>query len=194
MAHDWFVVRKGKEAGPVTAQRLKEMVADGKLTPDNLVRRGDMKTPTEAGSIKGLFPTVAEQGDKTVAQTRSRLPLIIGGSVGAVLIFACCGGLGFVAYYSDRMVKATRAEAADADATWDRGDKSGAVAKYRLLVEDRRVRFLNDGDRPRVYGRVIDFEYERGDAAAGRGLIEKAEKDRVVPAVSHAEAKAAGVF
>lgn len=116
--------------------------------------------------------------------------LIIGGSIGALLIVACCGGFGLVAYFGDRMVKATRAEAVEADAAWEKGDKAGAAAKYKRIAEDRRVRFLPDGDRPRVYGRAIDFEYEQGDAAAGRALLDRAEQDGVVPAVTHADAVA----
>ncbi len=54
MAH-WFMVRDGKELGPFTAQQLKEMAASGKLRTDDLVRREDMKGPTKAGTVKGLF-------------------------------------------------------------------------------------------------------------------------------------------
>jgi hypothetical protein len=191
MPHDWFVVRKGKEVGPVTAQRLKEMVADGELTPDDLVRRGDMKSPTKAGSIKGLFPKETEQHDPASNKTRNRVPLMLGVSVATVLLVACCGGLGFMAFLGNKLEKTTRAEAVEADAAWEKGDKAGAAAKYRRIAEDHRVRFLNDGDRPRVYGRAIDFEYDRGDAAAGKALLDRAEKDGVVPAVSHADAVAA---
>lgn len=55
MAH-WFVVRDGKEHGPLSPQKLKELVSAGRLTPTDLVRREDMPAPRPAGQVKGLFP------------------------------------------------------------------------------------------------------------------------------------------
>lgn len=38
---------------------------------------------------------------------------------------------------------------------------------------------------------MIDYEYEKGNADAGKSLIDEADKKGIVPAVSHADAKAA---
>lgn len=46
-----------------------------------------------------------------------------------MLIVACCGGLGFMAYFGNKLEKATRAEAVEADAAWEKGDKAGAVRR-----------------------------------------------------------------
>lgn len=56
MPSDWFVVRSGKEHGPVTAAKLKQMAATGELRPGDAVRREDMKAPVKASAVKGLFP------------------------------------------------------------------------------------------------------------------------------------------
>lgn len=58
MSQEWFVIRAGKEAGPFSAQQIKEQVMDGKLVRGDLIRRGDMKSSTKASNIKGLFPAV----------------------------------------------------------------------------------------------------------------------------------------
>jgi antitoxin component YwqK of YwqJK toxin-antitoxin module len=52
----WFVVRAGKEVGPLTGQQLKEMAAAGKLREADMVRREDMAQPTKASNVKGLLP------------------------------------------------------------------------------------------------------------------------------------------
>ncbi len=56
MAHQWFVVWNGKEAGPFTAQELKSLGFEGRLLKVDLVRRDDMKTAVQACMVKGLFP------------------------------------------------------------------------------------------------------------------------------------------
>ncbi len=57
MAHDWFLVRADKELGPLTTQQIKEMAADGRLSPADLVRRTGMAAAVRAGSVKGLYPS-----------------------------------------------------------------------------------------------------------------------------------------
>ena len=37
----WFVVRGGKETGPLSTEQVKEMAAVGKLLPSDQVRRDD---------------------------------------------------------------------------------------------------------------------------------------------------------
>lgn len=53
----WFIVRNGREQGPVTAQQLKQLAATGQLRSDDLVRRDDMQAPRPAKQVKGLFET-----------------------------------------------------------------------------------------------------------------------------------------
>lgn len=64
MAQDWFVIHNGKETGPYTAQQLKQLAANGKLTAADPVRRLDMQAAIPASKIKGLF---AEQTAVTTA-------------------------------------------------------------------------------------------------------------------------------
>lgn len=56
----WFVIRNGKEHGPVSAQQLRQLAATGQLRPDDLVRRDDMQAPRPAREIKGLFGAATE--------------------------------------------------------------------------------------------------------------------------------------
>lgn len=57
---NWFVVRNRKRFGPFRASQLKQMAADGKITPNCLIlREGDAK-PVRAHKIQGLaFPADA---------------------------------------------------------------------------------------------------------------------------------------
>lgn len=55
-AAEWFIVVKGTEQGPVSAAKLRELVAAGKIKPDRLLRRADQAEPVPAGKVKGLFP------------------------------------------------------------------------------------------------------------------------------------------
>jgi antitoxin component YwqK of YwqJK toxin-antitoxin module len=68
---------------------------------------------------------------------------------------------------------------------------AAGAAKYRGILDGHRIHFLKEADRPRLYGRVIDFEFHTGQKDAGKTLIEKAAKDGITPAVTHADAQVA---
>lgn len=205
MAQEWYVVRDGKEIGPFTLAALKERAAKGFLSPDTLIRHVDAEKPVKAGTVKGLF-TEPEANDEPEPSPKRKRPssartapatpksnglpkqtVIILSAVG-VCLFLCCGGF---AIFGLQMKGKAEKQLAEADALWDKGDKAGAAAQYRKIIDDHNATLLKDEDRPRVYGRVIDDEYERGDAAVGKTLIDRADKNGVVPAVNHSDAKAA---
>lgn len=51
----WYYARDGKKIGPFTSKELKELAADGRLTPADLVRRdADIKW-RRAAKVQGLF-------------------------------------------------------------------------------------------------------------------------------------------
>jgi WD40 repeat protein len=54
--HRWFIVRDGKETGPISALRLKEMALLGELDRTDLVRRNDLAASEPAVDIEGLLP------------------------------------------------------------------------------------------------------------------------------------------
>lgn len=204
MAQDWFVVRAGKELGPFTAQQLRDMAAQGKLTPDDPVRRADMKEPRKASSIKGLFATPASEPAEPSASAnppepehepgggtkglRSKKTVIALSAVGAAFLFLCCGG---IAFFGVRMGDSARRQLADADASWDKGDRAGAAGKYRDILDQRRTSFLKDDEKARVYGRVIDFDMESGNPDAAKKLLAAAIDNKVEPTVNHPEARTA---
>jgi hypothetical protein len=51
----WFVNRNGKQAGPFVSSQLKQLATDGKIRPDDLVRREDQESWHKADSVKGLL-------------------------------------------------------------------------------------------------------------------------------------------
>jgi hypothetical protein len=56
MAANWHYANGGEKHGPITASQLKELATTGKLSPDDLVWREDMKEWRKASTVKGLFP------------------------------------------------------------------------------------------------------------------------------------------
>lgn len=51
----WHVKRNGKNYGPYSDQQLKKLAMDGKLKPDDMIRREDKISWREAHHIQGLF-------------------------------------------------------------------------------------------------------------------------------------------
>ncbi|MBN9119044.1 MAG: DUF4339 domain-containing protein [Planctomycetes bacterium] len=207
MSKQWFVIRGGAERGPFTAQRLKEMAVAGELRPEDEVRRADMQTPRPASAIKGLFPTegaapVATPTETaTVPRSRSspRAPdaepkprglkklLVIGVGVVAVLFLGSCVVVGVL---FTQAKKAAQQGLGEADRMWEAGDKTGSATKYRSLIQNKGEKAALSGDeRARVYGRLIDFDVERGDTESAKKLITEAASAKVAPMVTHPEAK-----
>ncbi len=56
MASEWFCRIAGAELGPLSAQQVKAMAAQGRLHPDDVLRRGSDGPWLPAGRVKGLFP------------------------------------------------------------------------------------------------------------------------------------------
>lgn len=61
MAAEWYCYIAGREFGPLSAQDLRNMVAEGSLTPRHHVRRGTSGPWVEAGQVKGLFAVPGSQ-------------------------------------------------------------------------------------------------------------------------------------
>ena len=59
MANDWYVKIDNVEHGPLTAERLKQLAMQGKVTPETFVRKGATGTWLRAHNITGLFPLAA---------------------------------------------------------------------------------------------------------------------------------------
>jgi hypothetical protein len=74
-ASSWFLVIMGREQGPFSTDDMRNLVADGSIKPDTLVRRGDQETAVPAAQIRGLLPAAAaipvEPARPTPAPARS---------------------------------------------------------------------------------------------------------------------------
>ncbi len=197
---EWFIVRDGgTEEGPFSGQQLKHMAASGRLKKSDLVRRGDAQTAKRASDIKGLFPdaTATPAGSTPAAaptepsSATSRFPkktVIIAAVVLGASLLLCCGVVG-IFFVKDQ--QAAKKELAEADALWDKGDKAGASAKYRAILTTSGYKAtLKDDERARVYGRLIDFDFEAGNTDSAKALLAEASKSKITPAVNHPDAKA----
>jgi len=92
-------------------------------------------------------------------------------AVGFFSCFGCCGVGLFVGMMNER---AARSDLTEADKLWDAGQKEQAANKYKSLLDRDLSSVPTDSERPRVYGRVIDSEIERGNTEAAKKYIEKA--------------------
>lgn len=195
----WFVVRGGKEEGPYSGTALKDMATSGKLKPTDLVRRGDVETARPAGHIKGLFPagdgvgvasTPKPPADRDTAPAPAvRKPLVIVATVAGALVLLC-GGVGVLVTVFNREKQAAQKELAEADGLWTSGDKAGAAAKYRALLQNKSRKAAVKDELAPVYGRLIDYEIEQGRKDAAKALLDEATAAKVTPSVNHPEAKA----
>ncbi len=70
MANVWFVQVMGKQIGPLSDGQLKELAAKGRLTADDMVRRGQSGDWVPALRVRGLF---ASDGTTTETEVNSRL-------------------------------------------------------------------------------------------------------------------------
>ena len=69
MAAEWYCSVSGKTLGPLSAEQLKALAEQGKLTPRHQVRRGTDDPWVSAGRVKGLFPKASDA--TPVARARS---------------------------------------------------------------------------------------------------------------------------
>ena len=56
MSEGWFCKVGDKKVGPLSADQLKTIAAQGQLRPEHMVRRGSEGPWVPAGRVKGLFP------------------------------------------------------------------------------------------------------------------------------------------
>src|SRR4051794_40098840 len=78
MAAEWYFRVMGTEFGPVSPPELVQQAADGKITPDTEVRKGDAPW-VPASKVAGLFDRAAQA--KASATRASSPPLPEAGSV-----------------------------------------------------------------------------------------------------------------
>jgi len=83
---------------------------------------------------------------------------------------------------------AARKNFEDADALWNAGNQTEAVAKYKALVEDN-LDVIKEADRPRVFQRIIECEFNRGERSTAQHYIDKAKSLRLAIASDIPEVK-----
>lgn len=64
---EWLYSRNGRTFGPLTASQLRQLVAEQRLGPKDLVCRDGTDRWVAAGSLRGLF-SAAASGSETVEQ------------------------------------------------------------------------------------------------------------------------------
>ena len=73
MASEWFCRIGGEELGPLSAQQVKTMAAQGRLHPGDSIRRGADGQWMPASRVKGLFPA-DQPGAEAAAPAAAETP------------------------------------------------------------------------------------------------------------------------
>ncbi len=81
-ASTWFIVHPDGEEGPLDPSAIRARVADGRIGPPTLLRRGDVAHPVPASQIRGLLPEASHTPGSgrtavttTTLRTRRTAPL-----------------------------------------------------------------------------------------------------------------------
>jgi len=111
MPHQWYVARNNKKHGPFTAAKLKELAAQGRLHPTDMLLREGMQKWVPASTVGGLFPEqpsgepMKDEGEQTTTgsalgnplawvqgqfQMHPQRVLLAGGGAALVLLFVVC--------------------------------------------------------------------------------------------------------
>lgn len=71
---DWYAKRKNETAGPLTQQRLKELVVQGKIQKSDLVKQGENGTFCPAGETRELILEFQDDDTETINSSREDFP------------------------------------------------------------------------------------------------------------------------
>lgn len=72
MSEQWYYATDGRQNGPVEARALKQLAADGRLRPDDLVWKDGMKDWVPTSSVKGLVRSSTEATPPLASEPPSR--------------------------------------------------------------------------------------------------------------------------
>lgn len=73
---------------------------------------------------------------------------------------------------------------AEGDALWDAGDKANAVKKYEVVLGDKFDLYGKKADRPRIYGRLIEYAHQQEKAEEVSHLVTKADQKGITPTIN----------
>ena len=62
MADDWYIRINNVDRGPLSAETLKQLALEGKITPKTPLKKGPSGSWALASGLKGLFPMAADAG------------------------------------------------------------------------------------------------------------------------------------
>lgn len=163
---NWFIIRDGKEQGPLTTDQLKQLAASGQIQPDTPIRREDKKAAVPASKINGLLPVEVIEAELIPdpsppspprpspprAASGKPNPLITVGVL-ALSVILMCGtcvhisnirGAKALAATEERLAAATYDEVVEATVLYSQfsGNAVAAEARYsgkRIIVEGEVV-------------------------------------------------------
>jgi hypothetical protein len=73
MAHEWYIQHGGKQYGPLTSSKLKELAAERKITPSTSVRLGTSGNWVPAARVQGLFAAPAAAAPPAPAKAPAKV-------------------------------------------------------------------------------------------------------------------------
>ena len=76
MSDDWFVRVNNEEHGPLSSDRLKLLVQQGKIGPETFIKKGASGTWLRASHVKGLLPAIPPAPNVSHASVPNRSPMV----------------------------------------------------------------------------------------------------------------------
>jgi antitoxin component YwqK of YwqJK toxin-antitoxin module len=124
MPDQWYVARNKKKHGPFTTAKLKELAAQGRLLPTDMILKEGMQQWVPARSVKGLFPEqpsneeMKDEREQTTTgsapgnpvawvqeqfRTNTQRTVLVGsGAAFGLMLFLCLGCMGMSGLISGR--------------------------------------------------------------------------------------------
>lgn len=206
----WYYARNDQRYGPITADKMNELAAEGQINKGDLVWTKGMSQWTEAQYVQGLFCKQTPQSppplpaihktnesdtpldfltsmdvkDFSGSKARSACPTLTSRIIGRTIMPLCWLGVILFAvaaiWYAYSWDKARRIKSAIAIG----GELWNKGEKGKAVEEYKQVLdILSAGsDASMLYQRVIDYELEKKDLVSARNIVHTAQSKGITVA------------
>lgn len=120
------------------------------------------------------------------AKSRKRMLFVFAGLAALLCVL---GVMAFIAISHEQAdSQEIKKELTKARQFWDAGNKKEAVAIYKTLIIDRqRTNWIDKSERPIVFQRAIEHEFNQGNLSSAKQLISEAKTKSIVLSFSDAK-------
>lgn len=180
------------------ASRLSDManeavLAEGRTKPPPLPTQAESATQSrippplpKAHPVKvtDQAPRRRDRPEAHRARQKSKTPMLLALVAGSVAVLVCGACMVSFLRFNNENEEQVRKPIAEGDALWDAGDKANAVKKYEVVLGDKFDLYGKKADRPRIYGRLIEYAHQQEKAEEVSHLVTKADQKGITPTIN----------